>query len=251
MNNDLPIKRVLLLCQDDLETLPYHRVYPLIDFLAPRVERLDVLYYDRCFDKNVTGTMDKLREGIKDFFTKPKVKQKTVGNITYYGIRRLPLDGILSTLFQDPWMYYQFRSHNPASYDLCISEAPGPAQIAVKMKEKGYTKKFIYDDTDYFPGFAWGFRAFAIKMQEIVGIHHADKVICVSQTLVELRKRQRVRAPIYIPNGVELQKYHAMVPRFSTKEMRMIYAGSLESWAGIDMVMRGMEKLKTRLPIVP
>src|SRR5208283_3495511 len=90
-------QRVLILCQDDLETIPYHRVFAIIDYLRTRVNWLDVLYYDRAFDKEGASVSEKLLEGLHNFFHKPRVRIKTDRNITYYGIRRLPIDGILST----------------------------------------------------------------------------------------------------------------------------------------------------------
>jgi glycosyltransferase involved in cell wall biosynthesis len=242
------LNRVLLICQDDLETLPYHRVYPLIDALKQKADRVDILFYDRCYDKEVSGAWNKLKEGIADFFHKPRIKVRAEGNLSWIGIRRLPLDGILSTLLQDPWIYNQFRKQNPAYYDLVISEAPGPSRVARKLKDKGHACYFLYDDTDYFPGFAHGLRSLAIKEQEICGVLDADAVICVSQRLEALRKKQGGRNIHYIPNGVTLSLYQKAQNLNQPHPFTLIYAGSLEKWAGMQIAIKGVKGI---LPAIP
>jgi glycosyltransferase involved in cell wall biosynthesis len=242
------LNRVLVICQDDLETLPYHRVYPLIDALKMKAERIDILFYDRCYDKEVSRAWKKLKEGISDFFHKPRIKIRAEGNLTWIGIRRLPLDGILSTLLQDPWIYHQFRRQNPAYYDLVISEAPGPSRVARKLKDNGHAQYFIYDDTDYFPGFARGVRSFAIREQEICGVLDADAVICVSRRLEALRKKQGGKDIHYIPNGVVLPLYQKTQKWNQPHPFTLIYAGSLEKWAGMQIAIKAVKDI---LPAIP
>ncbi len=242
------LNRVLLICQDDLETLPYHRVHPLIDALRLKADRVDILFYDRCYDKDVTGTWAKFKEGVSDFFQKSHIKIRADGNLTWIGIRRLPLDGILSTLLQDPWIYRQFRKQNPACYDLVISEAPGPSRIARKLKDIGAARYFIYDDTDYFPGFSKGLRAFALREQEICGILDADRVISVSRRLIELRKKQGASHLHYIPNGVNLLLYKDIHKEARPHPFTLIYAGSMEKWAGVQIAVGAMREMLSRIP---
>lgn len=247
MTENNTINRVLILCQDDLETIPYHRAFALIDYLREKVDRVDVLYYDRAFDKDVTSIVDKLNEGIHDYFHKPRIQVKADRNITYYGIRRLPVDGILSTWSQDPWIYNKFRKNNKTKYDVCISEAPGPARIARWLKQKGMTKYFIYDDVDYFPGFATGLRSRAIAGQEKKGIRSADSVICVGHNLAELRQQQGAKKVSVIPNGVEVKSY-TIPPNPGSHPPTLVYVGSLEEWAGVHLALEAMPMILQKMP---
>lgn len=240
-------KRILFLCQDDLETIPYHRVFAMIEYLRERVDWIDVLYYDRSFDREGLSSGEKLKEGLHNFFHKPRFQIKTDRNVTYYGIRRLPVDGILSTWSQDPWVYRQFRKINKMKYDVCISEAPGPARIARWLRNKGIAKYFIYDDTDYFPGFAAGLRAQAITRQEKIGVRSADKVICVGEKLAELRTRQGAKNVKVVPNGVDLKTY-TLSPAANPHAPAIIYVGSVEEWAGINLALEAMPQILQKIP---
>lgn len=236
----LKLKSILILCQDDLMELPYHRVYPIIKALEPCCERMDILYYDRAYDRDVDSVAAKLAEGVKDFFVKPRLEIKRDGIKTWYGFRRLPLDGVLSTVSQDPWIYRQFAGMVDTVYDLAISEAPGPSRIALWLRNEGKVRKVVYDDTDYFPGFAQGIRAKAIQSQETEGVQSADKVFCVSQRLVKLREKQGAVEPVYLPNGVDWNLYGSLDFDTSPRSFTMVYVGSLEDWAGLDIFIQGM-----------
>ena len=104
--------QALIICPHELESIPLQREYGFITYLSENSNRVDVLYYDKPHDKKVFTTGDKLKEALHDFFTNPHLKIKSDRNITYYGVRRLPLDGTLSTWFQDPWVYNQFHKIN-------------------------------------------------------------------------------------------------------------------------------------------
>lgn len=229
-----------------MEANPYNRAFAVIHHLSKYVGKLDVLYYDRAYETEGGSSFDKLREGLDNFFYKPKVQIKADGNVTFYGIRRLPIDGILSTWLQDSWVYYQFRKICKTKYVLCISEQPGPAMIARKLKRRDLAKYYIYNDVDYFPAFASGLRSLAIARQEKKGIDSSDLVACVSTKLNELRVKQGAKNVCTITNGVDLKLFSSIAKNISHPPT-LLYSGSLEEWAGVHIVLNAIPDISKKI----
>lgn len=244
--------RLLIITQDDIENLVYHRIFAIIKHFKNKFSTIDVLYYGRCYLTESNSLGIKIKEGLKTFFFKPRFKKYVQDNITYYAIRRLPVDGVLSSLLQESWIFLRFIIHicpfkYYKYYDFAISEGPGAGIVAFLLKNLTRTvKEYIYDDTDYFPGFVKGIRSWLISLQERIGIIHASLVVSVSETLYQLRKKQGAKRLALVPNGVDYSLYFSkgsIIESRKHKPATLVYAGSLEEWSGLSLVIQSLPEI--------
>lgn len=86
----------------------------------------------------------------------------------------------------------------------------------------------------------------AIKRLECRAITRADLVVGVSQNLCKLRQSQYGVTSVYIPNGVDLAVHPAQAQKF--REPTLVYAGALEPWTGVDVLLYSMQMARQLIP---
>lgn len=126
-------------------------------------------------------------------------------------------------------------------FDVAVASTPWAGIVALWLKRLGRVRAVVYEDYDFFPGFYINqpnvFRA--VMRIENRCIMESDAVISVGEELAALR-RSFTQRPVYVvENGYEGQLFRpAASPRFDPTVL--IYTGSLEHWAGVDLVIRAM-----------
>lgn len=227
----------LIILQDDIDSLSYHRVNAIIEGFSFKENQVTVLYYKNFIDNIHQHPFKKIINYF--FFNKNNIKEVvkfTKSNINYIGCKRLPIMGILETIFQDNWIYNLAKRNLTEIFDYCICVAPGAAQVGIKLKKNKSVKILIYDDCDYFPGFVKGIRSLFISYKEKKIFEYADKIITITPGLKELReKKYGLKNIKIISNGTSFKLIKNMqIKKDTTHSINFFYSGELSYWAGID-----------------
>ncbi len=141
-------------------------------------------------------------------------------------------------LFNENFLYEQFRPDN--FYDVVICEGPWAGYLGMKLKDKGRAGLYVYEDIDYFPAFfQYDFVYETVRGMEDRCMAKADLIFTVSKTLKQFRDGYLDSSKIFIsPNGID--KIYASQ---GVREDNIIYAGTLDEWSGIDMVIKAYAKV--------
>lgn len=219
---------------------PNQRVHHVIRSLATRCPQVTVLY-------NSMAPFEKQWSPLKRLVNIRDLEKAVIwqdGNIRYIEVHtnffRFWHSSIHSTTGPALTLLHALlRDRNV--YDIAVASTPWAGIVALWLKRIGRVRTVVYEDYDFFPGFYINqpnvFRA--VMRIENRCISESDVVISVGEELAALR-RSFTQRPIYIvENGYESQLFRpAASPRFNP--IVLIYTGSLEHWAGVDLVIRAM-----------
>lgn len=231
--------KVLIITLIDVETSLNQRTHHLIEFFARRGDEVTVL--KRMAMREVDGIWRK-------FFTTARVRMK--GNIRYVAIK--PLIPLLIFRRTHAFaMAFSFCRWAKGRFDLCVTEAPFPGAVGVWLKRLHLAKVVVYEDLDYFEGFDLGNikRLKETRRLERASLRYSDLIVSVGYELKRLRETQTCRKIVVVPNGVDYQLFNAAAAHPRPAEyFGLVYTGSLEEWAGIDLAIRAVPQLLKRIP---
>ncbi len=132
------------------------------------------------------------------------------------------------------------------SMDYNVMVAADPVSAFIAMFTKKANTFFVYDDLDYFEDIKTGqIRRTLVAFLERLALRRANLVISVSEPL---RKRAQQLNPncIVIPNGTNLKSFPR--PNQTKREPILVYAGSIDEWAGLRLVIESFVLIKKRVP---
>lgn len=231
--------RILLITLIDVETCLNQRTHHLIDYLASRGDEVTVL--KRMAMREVEGVWRKL------FIT---ARIRVNRNVRYIALKPLvPL--LLVRRWHAFAMAVSFMIWSRHRYDLCITEAPYPGGVGVWLRRFGRIKRLVYEDLDFFEGFdeTNPKRRRETRRLERMSLAGSDLIVSVGYELQRLRKSQTKKEVVVVPNGVNYDLFAASAaqPR-PTDRFDLIYIGSLEEWAGVDLAIQAMQDLVKSIP---
>jgi glycosyltransferase involved in cell wall biosynthesis len=189
--------------------------------------------------------MAKLRRGIRSYSAAP-VQITDTGTGTEFQVQKLP--NRLDPLLQDVWAYLHLDELVRRHYDVGIFGNPDNALLAWRLKKRGIVDTLVYDDWDYFAGFDrplyW---RLPMTWRERFSVSIADKVISVGSLLAELRQEQGAKETFVVPNGVNYQAF-ARAQEKKPHPPTLVYTGSIEEWAGLDITLEGFARVRAQIP---
>lgn len=129
-------------------------------------------------------------------------------------------------------------------YDIVVSTDPIAGVVAIFSTK---SKKFlVYDDLDYFEDLQHGqIQRAVVSFSEKYCLKSANLVSSVSRPLVR-RARLLNSHCILIPNGVDLKCFKDQ--NNLQRQLFIIYAGSLDEWAGLKLVIESFSELRSHFP---
>jgi glycosyltransferase involved in cell wall biosynthesis len=218
--------------------MPYH--------LANHLERLDLVGYARFYDGPPAPAWQRFTHGIQNVLSH-RINICEEGHIRTIAARRLRLPGVMDPMVQDLWLYTILRPHFKRQYQVGIVDGPESALLALFLKKTGRVRFLIYYDIDYYPGqhpqWSW-----LLSQREQICCKVADAVASVSRPLAALREQQGARLAIVVPNGVDFACFHAANLIRKEHPLTLIYTGSLDARWGVDLSIRAMPLLRSRIP---
>ncbi len=244
--NGVKGKSLLYIGGSDLVRSPNHRAHHFIRFLEGHAGRVDVVslrpFYAGPYP---AGPLSRLRRGIGAYADDPvRVTNTRAG--TEFQVVKLP--NRLDPLLQDVWAYLHLGELARRHYDVGIFGNPDNAILAWLLKKRGVVDELVYDDWDYFAGFDrplyW---RLPMAWRERFSVSIADRVISVGSLLAELRQSQGARETFVVPNGVNYRAF-ARAQEKKPHPPTLIYTGSIEPWAGLDVALEGFAQVRAEIP---
>lgn len=218
------------------------RIHYLLRFLEEK--KIDSRIFDISFYHEQQSIHHFLRS-IQSFLSK---------SISFSGNIRLPAFPIIgheySNIRRFMHFFYSFLIFLLAKlikgyldHDVIVAADPFSAFIAASVKK---TKTFIvYEDLDCFEDLYTGIRRIFISFFEKLALRRANLVISVSEPLLK-RAQQLNPNCILIPNGANLQSFPQ--PNRTRRENFIVYAGSMDEWAGLRLVIKAFPSIKDKFP---
>ena len=187
---------------------------------------------------------------IKDFLRFPsQISNLKSGNIQ---IPSLPLIGKKSSRIR-PFLnliytFGAFLLTGIASrfykYNVIISADPVSALISNFARK---TDVFVvYEDLDYFEDIKIGkILRFIVSFLEKLAMKRANLVVSVSKPLMN-RALNYNKNCILVPNGANLENF--MDPVNTKRDSILVYAGTLDEWAGLKIVINSIPQIISKFP---
>lgn len=239
-------KEILYIGGSDLIRSPNHRAHHFIRFLEKHAGRVDVVSLRPFYAGPYPASpLSKLRRGIHSYSHEPVQVTDTEAG-TEFQVHKLP--NRMDPLLQDVWAYLHLDELLRRHYDVGIFGNPDNAFLAWRLKQRGVVDRLVYDDWDYFAGFDrplyW---RLPMAWRERFSVSIADTVISVGSLLAELRQEQGARETFVVPNGVNYEVFaRAQVKK--PHPPTLVYTGSIEEWAGLDVTLEGFAQVRDQVP---
>lgn len=143
-------------------------------------------------------------------------------------------------LFNENFLYNRLEPNS--YYDVVICEGPWAGLLGIRLKDRGQARLYVYEDIDYFPAFfEYDYIYEIVRSMENRCMTKADVIFSVSNTLKELRSSYIDKNKIYLsPNGIE-----RINKTTDLKENIILYAGTIDEWSGLDLVIRAYSEITT------
>ena len=272
------MRRYLILTTVDVLARANNREHQLIAHLAPRFEKIVVVYRRRCPKGSWRQTLaDALipraraieRDGVTFIEVNPLFNNAeglageasghqdfADGPATHRSFARQWLFGAISGLgvFKDVstilcLAFFAWKIC-PGRFDIATALGPWGAVAGLILRRFGWTDCLVYEDRDYEPGFIRTplRRRWAAWLERIC-MQRADLVIAIGQRLAELRHHQTGRQVSLVPTGVDTARFRCP-PRGRRPKPVLIYAGNLAPWSGLDLVLTALPRIRAAIPAV-
>ncbi|KAA5807282.1 glycosyltransferase [Thermoanaerobacterium thermosaccharolyticum] len=171
------------------------------------------------------------------------VMKKQEGTTKYIGI---PVK--FASLFSPMTLYKRYLEIDSEKYDICIAQGPWAGVTAVELLKAGRVNFLAYEDIDYFPAFFEYEDIYnRTRNMEKYCIESSDITFSVNEQLIELRKNMTGITPYYIPNGVNYELFKG--DKVKHNGTILVFSGSLEHWAGIEMPIKALPILRRELDV--
>lgn len=133
---------------------------------------------------------------------------------------------------------------NSIDYNVIISADPVSALISNFAKKSNTF--IVYEDLDYFEDIKTGrLLRLMISFLEKLAIKRANLVVSVSKPLLK-RAQNLNQNCILIPNGANLENFPD--PENIQRDPVIVYAGTLDEWAGVKLVVEAFPRIKKNFP---
>jgi glycosyltransferase involved in cell wall biosynthesis len=133
------------------------------------------------------------------------------------------------------------------SIDNTIVVAPDPFSALVAFSSRKQKTFIVYEELDCFADLYTGIWATFISFLEKIALKRADLIISVSAPLLKRASEVNPNS-ILISNGANLRSFPN--PEEKSRKPYIVYAGSMDEWAGLKLVIEAFPVLKTRVPWV-
>jgi len=217
---------------------------------AKHIEQLDLVGYGTFYDGPHASRLYRLGKGINNVLSKRRriiITQE--GSIRRIKARLLRLPGLTDPLVQDLWIYLILHRYLASYYDIGIVYDPESALLAKWLKKSGRVGLLVYHDIDYYPYVRSRWKK-VVAWRERMVVRDADAVISVSRPLVKLRKGQGAKQVLYLPNGVNFERFNEANRQREAAGVRaptLLYSGTLDLRWGVDLPLRAMPMLRQQL----
>lgn len=132
------------------------------------------------------------------------------------------------------------------SLDYNVMVAADPVSAFIALFSRKANTLLVYEDLDYFEDIKTGhIRRKLVSFLERLVLKRANLVISVSEPLLK-RAQQLNPNCIVIPNGTNLKSFPR--PNKINREPILVYAGSIDEWAGLKLVIEAFVLVKKRIP---
>lgn len=213
---------------------------------ALHVEHLDLIGYRRFYDGPPAPALHRLARGLRALATE-RLTITQQANIRQIAIRKLRLPALLDVLFQDLWILANLQRHLAPSYDIAIVHGPESALLSRYLQRTGRAAQMVYHDIDYYPYVSTRQRRI-IAWREQMLVRTADLVLSVSRPLAALRTEQGARRVVYLPNGVDFDRFAQANKRQPGRPPTLLYTGTLDRRWGVDLPIRAMPLILKHYP---
>lgn len=151
---------------------------------------------------------------------------------------------------------HRFKREVETTYDLCFAEGPWAGTVAQQLQKERIVRFFVYEDLDYFEGFIQNsllnLKRLEMRRLEEISLTHADLVVCVGHELMRLRQSQTKKPIIVVSNGVDYPLFSSVLSvrnqEKAEERWEMVYTGSIEEWAGLQLIIAALPQLIPRIP---
>jgi glycosyltransferase involved in cell wall biosynthesis len=145
-------------------------------------------------------------------------------------------------------LFAAWKVKDGSAYDVAIAQCIWAIDCALKIKDAGAVHRVVADDFDYSPGnyMNSALRRALIRRKENQLLYRCDAIVSVGEMLQELRERETGRSVVVIPNGMDYRTFaaaHDKPPHPPT----VVYMGSIEEWSGLEIVLRSLTLLPSRM----
>jgi glycosyltransferase involved in cell wall biosynthesis len=132
------------------------------------------------------------------------------------------------------------------SLDYNVIVAADPVSAFIALSARKADTFFVYEDLDYFEDLKTGrIRRKFISILEKNALKRANLVVSVSEPLLRRAKQLNANC-ILVPNGTSLRSFPTS--QTITREPTIVYAGSLDEWAGLRVVLEAFPLIKKKFP---
>ncbi len=133
-------------------------------------------------------------------------------------------------------------------YHVCIGFGPWGFLTAWVLQRWGRVKFTVYEDRDFEPGLVPDrIRRGYTSALERFGLRRADLVVCVSESLAALRRRQVEREVNIVPTGVQWADFASARDRQGHGHV-LIHVGKVISWCGLSVVLEALPRILAAFP---
>lgn len=237
-------EKILLISELDINTILTQRPNHLLRFIKANFKISSMI----SFDNQVKLSKDFWNNSYKEF----NQKYSKDGNFEYYGIPQSNYHDKLKRIFIERKIMEKYLIHNFTNkkFDICIICHPFSASLIPILKEFSIASKVIYEDlddfVDYFCSEDYEFKTIISKFEKYA-IENSDVVFSISRRLREFRISSNIyNKNHYISNnGVYLNDFSNSIHQYDHR-INLVYIGSLEKWAGLQIAIKGISLLIKR-----
>lgn len=235
--------RILLLTLLDYRREPNQRIHHFVRHVAPHCRALTVCY--------ATSALERRLGGLARRALQPGVTAWTDGLVRFLEVTPLWFPrrwgralGSLRDRQDILSLLRVARRHLEEPVDLCVAVGPFAALAAIRLRGHGLVGGVVYEDMDYEPGFAaHAWHARDRVRQEAAAARGADLVISAGERLSALRRTQGARRHVWIPNGVDTERFRATGA--TPHRPALIYTGNLDRYySGLKQVIAALPGIR-------
>lgn len=156
---------------------------------------------------------------------------------------------VLRDVFFSPCYLAAALRTAPRRFDVCMGIGPWGSLVGLWLRRLGRVGTLVYEDRDYDPGLMPDrLRQRYTAAVERCVMRRADLVVSVGQRLADRRRHEAGVTPIVVPNGIDYPLFAAAAARPRTPGRRLVYAGNLSPWSGVDLAIEAMPRILAALP---
>lgn len=237
MNN----QKVLLVLEIDPFKILTQRPNHLINYLKNKFSEVQIIYVDYKLFLDKYFRFD-------DNYAREYTRYQRIDNVTYIGVpssryyepaKRFILD-------RELLKYFITALFKGIKFDICLLAHPLSAPLLSSIKKNNIADKVVYEDLDdfvsYYEHHEPHLKECIVKFEDYI-IHRVDAVFSVSESLREYRLSQgHSKNTCFVShNGVNSNFF--LPVHQNIKRDNLIYMGSLEKWAGVQLAIKGFSKL--------